>query len=704
MPEAQALIVGIDIGGTFTDFVLYEPESSTFHLHKLLTTPSEPARCVIEGLGQLLKKVNAKGDALSIVIHGTTLVTNAIIERKGARTALLATEGFRDILEIGTELRYDPYNLFMEKPQPLVPRQLRYGVRERVDNEGREIRPLDLEGLKQIAAQLEEQRVQSVAICFMHSFRNAAHEEQAGLHLQQDLPGLSVSLSSHVAPEIREYFRMSTTAANAYVKPLVNNYLTDLSADLQQLGYQRPLYLMLSSGGITTADIATEYPIRLLESGPAGGALFTAYLGRLTGRSRLISFDMGGTTAKMTYISDGQVSRARTFEVARVARFQLGSGLPVQVPVIEMIEIGAGGGSIAYKDKLGLLKVGPESSGADPGPACYGLGGTKPTVTDVDLVLGYLSPENFLGGEMRLHTELAREAIRSELSEPLGLDLIEAARGVYDVVNQNMVAATKVHVAEKGRDPRSASLVAFGGAGPIHAHAIARSLGLHEVICPLRAGTASALGFLTAPIAFEFARSLASRVDTLDARVLAETFATMESLAYETLRQAGIERDQVSFRRSTDMRHVGQGHEIEVLLPPGAIDAAYVGNVPGLFYEAYDQHYGQTHMDVPIEMITCRLVASGPEPSPSLSAIEKDPASVRRAHRGTRPAYFQEAGGFVETTVYDRYSLRANARLQGPAIVEERESTVIVPPGMNAEVDLYGNLIIQVNGHGTSDG
>lgn len=687
-------MVGVDIGGTFTDFVLYDPAAHAFHLHKLLTNPVEPERCVIEGVQQLLDRTGVEARHLNLVIHGTTLITNALIEGRGAPTALLATQGHRDVVESGNEMRYDPYNLFLKKPDPLVPRQRRLGVVERLGSEGQVITPLAESEMKRVAEQLQALGVTSVAICFLHAFRNPEHEQQAAAFLAKYAPELSVSLSSSVAPEIREYYRTSTTVANAYVKPLAEKYLRRLAGELGRLGYRHPLYLMLSGGGVTVADFAAQYPIHLLESGPAGGALFASLLGRVLERPHLISFDMGGTTAKMTYIHEGKAGRARTFEVARVERFLVGSGLPVQVPVIEMIEIGAGGGSIAHKDHLDLLKVGPRSAGASPGPACYGLGGTEPTVTDANLLLGYLSPDNFLGGRMALRPDLAEAAMR-RVAEPLGISVIDAAKGIFEIVNQNMVAATKVHAAERAQDPRRAALVAFGGAGPIHAHALARALGIQEVICPLRAGAASALGFLTAPIAFEFALSLTARLGDLPVTVLADTFAALESRGRGTLAQAGIAVADMRIQRSLDLRHAGQGrHEVEVDLPSGEIDAGYLANIPQLFFDAYRRLYGQAQTEVPIETVTCRLVASGPPSTVELPRIEACSEGSVAEPRGHRPVYFSARQGFVETALYSRYALRAGMVVNGPAIIEEHESTVVVSPDMHAKVDPYGNLIL----------
>ncbi len=695
MVNDKGTIIGIDIGGTFTDFVMIDKRTGAFHLHKALTTPAQPARCVIEGVLHILERIGANAGDVDLVIHGTTLISNAFIERTGATTALMTTQGYRDALETGMQNRYDPYDLFLKLPEPLVPRSLRFGVQERIGSDGKEVRPLNREEVERVADELASADVGSVAVCFLHSFRSPAHEREAAELLASKYPNMSISISSEVAPEIREYQRMSTTVANAYVQPLTESYLTHLSDELSILGYQRPLHLMLSSGGITTTEVAVRHPIRMLESGPAGGVFLASFLGRTLGREHLISFDMGGTTAKISYVTNGKPSRARSYEVARVERFKMGSGLPLQVPVIEMLEIGAGGGSIARKDPLGLLKVGPESAGADPGPACYGMGGERPTVTDANLVLGYISEENFLGGKFPLFRERAEEAIRRCVAKPLGLDLEEAASGIFNVVNQNMVAATKVHVAERGQDPRQASLIAFGGAGPIHAHALARELKLREIICPLMAGVASALGFLTAPIAFELARSFVTLFDDLDARELAEVFEDMESQGYENLEKAGIEPGQVTIKRSVDLRHVGQGHEIEVNIPPGKIGDGYVSDIPSMFFDTYRRVYGQVHGDVPIQIVTCRVAASGPEPQLGLPTMESDGTSAEEASKGQRPVYFEETSSFVETRVFDRYSLGAGANIGGPAVVEENESTVVIPPSMIGTVDQFGNLFLR---------
>ena len=472
MNDRRSLRFGFDIGGTFTDFVLIDEQSGAIRTHKTLTTPHDPALAVLQGWRELVSA--AEAPHVESAIHGTTLFTNALIERKGARTAFLTTRGFRDILEMGKEMRYDIYDLLLVLPEPLVPRRLRLEVEERLNGRGEVVTPLRMPEVEQVAEVLAEADVEAVAICFLHAFTNPEHEQAAGVRLAERLPGLRISMSHEVAPEIREYERMSTTVCNAYVQPLAETYLGQMEVRLRDAGFARELFLMLSSGGVSTLATAVKFPIRLVESGPAAGALAAVFYGELLDEPDLVSFDMGGTTAKMCH-HGGRPAMSDNFEIARVHRFKRGSGLPVRVPTIELIEIGAGGGSIARKDELGLLKVGPDSAGADPGPACYGLGGDQPTVTDADLLLGYLNPEFFLGGRMTLDRSASERAIAG-LAAEMNLSALDTAHGIFQVVNENMISATRVHVAERGADPRRLKLMAIGGAGPVHAYEIARAL------------------------------------------------------------------------------------------------------------------------------------------------------------------------------------------------------------------------------------
>jgi N-methylhydantoinase A len=688
---------GFDIGGTFTDFVLIDHHTGDVQSYKTLTTPKNPSEAVVEGWRELLARVGASGADVATAIHGTTLITNAFIERKGAVTLLLTTKGFADVLDTQREMRYDIYDLHGQPVDHLVPRFLRFEVDERLDTFGDVVKPLPTGDLEAMLAELREAGVEgdveSVAVSFLNAFASGAHEEEARAWLAQHLPHATISISSEVAPQIREYERMSTTVANAYVQPLTERYLQRIKDDLEAGGFQHDLYLMLSSGGITTVDTAARFPVRLTESGPAAGALAAVYYGTLTGNADLVSFDMGGTTAKMCLIRNGEPSMSDTFEIARVRRFKRGSGLPVRIPTIELIEIGAGGGSIARVDELGLLKVGPDSAGAEPGPVCYGQGGTFPTVTDADAVLGYLNPDFFLGGRMDLDLESAKAAIRTHVAEPMGLSVTDAAYGIYRVVNENMISATRVHVAEQGADPRRLRLIAFGGAGPVHAHEIAKALKMQGYICPASAGVASALGFLTAPTAFEFARTHITRVLSDRLGTLEAVYESLEADGAATLTQAGVAASDMRFVRQADMRHAGQGHEIVVTLPEGDLASMDVATLRARFFETYEAIYGHVHDHLDLEITTCRLSASGPVPTITLKQLPASGADPKDAIKGTRQAYFADAGGYVDTPRYDRTKLAAGAVFFGPAIVEDIDSTAVIGPNTRVEIDAYANLI-----------
>lgn len=686
---------GFDIGGTFTDFVFIDTTTGHITSYKTLTTPQEPARAVMEGWANLLAATDTNGEVVETAIHGTTLITNALIERKGAKTALITTRGFRDILEMAKEMRYDIYDLLMVLPEPLVPRPLRLEITERLNGRGEVVEPLQLAELEELKRTITENDAQAIAVCFLHSFTNPDHEEQVGEWLVEHLPEISVSLSAQVAPEIREYERMSTTVANAYVQPLTHRYVKQLQQELATGGFQKQLYMMLSSGGITTAETAAQFPVRLIESGPAAGVLAAVFYGEITGDPNLVSFDMGGTTAKMCVIKNGQPVMSDDFEVARVHRFKRGSGLPVRVPTIELLEIGAGGGSIARIDELGLLKVGPDSAGADPGPACYGQDGTQPTVTDADLLLGYLNPGYFLGGRMSLDREAAETAVRTALAEPLQRTVTEAAYGIYQVVNENMISATRVHVAERGVDPRNLKLIAFGGAGPVHAHQIARALKMQGYICPAGAGVASALGFLTAPASFDFARTFIAQLTQEQLGELDTIYAGLKEEGRVRLTEAGVPPEQMTFQLKADLRHVGQGHEIVVEFPFAVLaDVDLDSELRPLFYERYQDIYGYAHRHLDLEITTCRLTASGPRPRIVLQEAEKRGNDASVAIKTRRQVYFAELGGFVETPVYDRYQLGAGMTFPGPAIVEEKDSTAVIGPAATVTVDQYANLVV----------
>ena len=691
--------LGFDIGGTFTDFVLIEADSGLIYSHKLSTTVHNPEVAVRAGWQALLAQAGISGDEVSNAIHGTTLITNCLVERTGAVTLLIATKGFSDVLDTQREMRYDIYDLHAPQVEHLVPRPLRFEARERMDAFGAVIEDLDLDSLEQVFQRLERagvtEEVEAAAVCFLHAFTNPDHEQKAGAWLAQRMPHLRISLSHEVAPEIREYERMSTTVCNAYVQPLAENYLQQLSEVLEEVGFKQELFLMLSSGGVSTLETAVKFPIRLVESGPAAGALAAVFYGELLQQSNLVSFDMGGTTAKMCLIKDGQPAMSDDFEIARVHRFKRGSGLPVRVPTIELIEIGAGGGSVARADELGLLKVGPESAGADPGPACYGLGGEQPTVTDADLLLGYLNPEFFLGGRMTLDPAAA-ESVIADLANKMNMSLVDTAHGIYQVVNENMISATRVHVAERGADPRRLQLMAFGGAGPVHAYEIARALKMHGFICPASAGVTSALGFLTAPSAFEFARTHIARLDSSHLAEMDHIYTELAEEGREVLRAAGVAESEMVFTRKADLRHVGQGHEIIVSLPWDQLaDISLETDLRSHFFAQYEAIYGHAHTHLDLEITTCRLNAAGPKPQIALPEAEPGPDPIE-ARKGFRGVYFTESRSYVDTPVYDRYVLGRDCTIQGPAIVEERESTAVIGPSGVATIDRYANLVVSL--------
>jgi len=677
-------LAGADIGGTFTDIALYDSKTRELAINKLLTTPEDPQRAIVEGLAALEAQAET-------VVHGTTLVTNALIERRGAAVGLITTEGYRDVLEIGNELRYDTFDLQLERPAPLVARRLRKPVSERIGADGSVVLPLDEPGVRAAAEALMDAGVRSIAIAFFNAYRNPVHELRAKAIVAESCPGITVCAASEIAPEVREYERFSTAVANAYVAPIAKRYLVELE---RALGV--PLFVMLSDGGITTARAATEQPIALVESGPAAGTMGAAFLARQAGWGDVIAFDMGGTTAKVSLIHGGLPRRSHEIEAARLQRFKKGSGLPLRLPVIELIEIGAGGGSIASVDELGLLRVGPESSGAVPGPACYGRGGESPTVTDADVIRGYLAPERFLGGRMRLARGRAAEALE-RLGERLALDLIATATGVARVVDNNMATAARVHIAESGSDPLRYKMVAFGGAGPVHAYEIARLLNIAEVIFPRGAGVASAIGMLVAPRSVEYTQSLIAPLDRLDWPAVGATIASLAARGRAVLREAGLADDAIALELSADLRYVGQGFEVTVALPSDLAERRDVGRLRSAFDAEYEARFGRNLGTLAAEVVSwrVRMIAA---PAVSEIRFAGEAAARGEALVEHRPAYFEEAGGFVETPVYARARLAPGTRLAGTALIEEAESTAVIGPNASVEVDPFGNLIMRVRG------
>lgn len=685
--------VGVDIGGTFTDFVFHDEVRGITRTGKRLTTPEAPSRAIIEGLQRLLSETGTEARQIQTIVHGTTLITNTVLERTGARVGLLASEGFRDVVEMGRESRYDVDDLFLEPIPVIVPRKRRLGVGGRIKADGSEHTPLDEDGVANAVRTLvEEHQIESLAIAFLHSYRNPGHERRA-LEIAQDLyPDLFITLSSSVAAEIREFPRTMTACVNAYVQPRVHGYLDRLSDDLAAIGFSGDLYIMLSGGGITTIDDAKLFPVRLIESGPAAGAMAAAFTARQMAENRLISFDMGGTTAKMCLVEDGHPHLKHDFEAGRLRRFMQGSGLPLKVTVVDMIEIGSGGGSIARIDELGLMKVGPRSASSVPGPVCYGRGGVEPTVTDADLFLGCLNPEYFLGGEMTLSLERVRDAMQEKLAVPIGTDARTVARGIQEIVNESMAAATRMHLAEKGKDPRSYSMFAFGGAGPVHSYALAKLLNVRRLIVPMGAGVFSAFGFLVAAPAVDQVQGYVCALEAADWDHVNAIYDRMKAHCTSLLLQAGGNPEDITYSWSIDMRYVGQGFEISVPIPAGKLGVDHVDDIRQAFVASYAERFDRVVRDVAIEAVNWRLMASLPEQNISLAY-----ASVsREAKQGTRTIYFSGFGD-LEATVYDRYALAPGVRITGPAVIEERESSCSIGPDAVLTVDEHFNLIIDID-------
>jgi len=689
--------LGCDIGGTFTDFVLVDDSTGEIRINKCLTTPADPSEAVETGVRQLLESTQDFMPHLTEIIHGTTLVINAIIERKGAKTGLITTKGFKDVLELGRELRYDAYDIFAEYPEPLVPRPLRMEVDERVYSDGRVLKPLKEDEVREVLGTLLDQGIQSLAVCLINSFENPVHELKIKEIVTREAPDLFLSISYDVLPQIREYERTSTTVANAYVKPITARYLKKLQDRLQGLGFKGRLFIMLSSGGITSVETAREFPVRIIESGPTAAVIAAQYYGKMFNLPDIFCFDMGGTTAKSCLIQKGQAGLVSTFEVGRVQRFKKGSGLPIQVPVVDLMEIGAGGGSIARISKMGLLQVGPESAGADPGPVCYGLGGTEPTVTDADLVLGYLDPNYFLGGAMKLDKPAAERAIEERVARPLGTSLIEAAFGIHDLINETMAAAAKTHIAEKGGNPNIVTIVAFGGAGPVHAYGLAKKIGAPRILVPPLAGVGSALGFFTAPMSFDLARSHKVSLEEADFSTIERIFQELQAEGAATLKGAR-EGEEVIFERSLDMRFVGQGAETNVPIDNRPVTEWKREEIRRLFDEHYERLYGRTYPETPLEFVTFRLRARLPDRPFKLPKLEVGTASLEEAKKGQRPAFSLLKREFIPFSVYDRYKLFPGAEIEGPAIIEERESTIVVGEDAKARVDDYGFVWIEFRG------
>jgi len=688
--------IGVDIGGTFTDFALSSATGGQMAIHKRLTTPHDPSEAVLAGVAALIAENGVDIGEIADVVHGTTLVTNAVIERRGAVTGMLVTAGFGDIMDMGPERRYDLFDLRIKYPPPLVPRRLRIEVDERVRYDGSVERPLDEAAVRAAAAKFRSMGVEAIAVCFIHAYANAAHEERAAAILREAAPDLTVSASADVFPNMREFERWTTTSVNAFTQPMFDRYVKRLEDGLAGAGFKGRLYIMASSGGTLTTDAARRYPVRALESGPAAGALMSAHHGRSLELPNLLSFDMGGTTAKGALVRDGQAIKKYAMEVARVHEFRQGSGLPVRIPVIDMIEIGAGGGSIAEVDERGLLRVGPRSAGAMPGPACYSQGGTRPTLTDANLVLGYLDANFFLGGKMKLDKAAAEKVIAEHVGKPLKLETLRAAWGIHDIICEDVARAFRIHATERGFDYRNSSMVAFGGSGPLHALSVARKLKIPRVILPVGAGVMSALGLLVSPLAFEVARSRRIHVADIDAENFATTFAALENEASGYLKRAGVPDADIKIVRHLDMRYQGQGHEIEVTLPATSDVAASFTDLGELFGSAYEKTYG-LRLDEPTEIVNWKIEAVGPTPSIAEGHGGKAAGGADRALKGTRQAYDPTKSGLSAWPVYDRYALAPGAIVKGPALIEEHESTCVIGAGDSVTVDSHFNLIAELS-------
>jgi len=679
--------LAVDIGGTFTDLAI-EKDGQRWTA-KVLTTPAAPEKGVLEGVQQVLAKAAMKPADLALVIHGTTLATNAVIERKGAKTALITTDGFRDVLALANEARYDQYDLNIELAKPLVPRRWRLPVPERLDNTGKVLLPLDEAAVRAHIPFMRAEGIESLAIGFIHGFVNSTHERRAAEIVREMWPELPVSLSSEVSPEMREWERFSTTVANAYVQPLMARYLKQLELGLREAGLACPLYLMLSGGGLTTIDTAARFPIRLVESGPAGGAIFSAFVARQRGFDKVLSFDMGGTTAKVCLIDDFRPQASRTFEVARVGRFKKGSGLPLRIPVIEMVEIGAGGGSIAQVDSMGRIQVGPESAGADPGPACYGRGGTHPAVTDANLALGRYDPELFAGGALRLYPDHSRKALAEHVGGKLALSADMAALGVVEMVDENMANAARVHAIESAKNYEGRVVIAFGGGGPVHGYRVAEKIGVKRILVPSGAGVGSAIGFLRAPVAYEVVKSLYQRFGSFDVAAVNGLLTAMSREAAGVVAEgafgAPIEETRIAY-----MRYVGQGHEIAVPIPPRALTQQDVREIRALYDAEYSRFYDRPVPGSDVEILSfavtvrtveahvepAAVVANAPAPSPIRVQMVRDTAT----------------GEVAEWQVYDRDAMRPGATVAGPAIIAEAETSTLIGPGWVCRMDGLGYL------------
>ena len=691
--------LGVDVGGTFTDAILLDESTGEIRTGKVPSTPSDPSDGFLKVVDRMLEDGAVDPGMVRYVVHGTTVATNAIIEGNLAKTAFITTEGFRDLLEIQTGIRPSLYDLQFEKLKPLVPRYLCFGVSERLDFRGDVLVPLDEDAVRCIAGQLAEEGVESIAVCLLHAYINPEHEQRIGEILEEELPSTVFSLSSDVAPEFREYFRASTTVINAAIRPVVSRYLENIQSRVRGSGVSGELLVMQSSGGVLTFEAAIDRPVFMVESGPAAGVIAASHLGNSLGHQNVISFDMGGTTAKAGLIENGTPRVTKEYEVGGTAATtehgSRGSGYPIRTPVIDLVEIRAGGGSIAWIDSGGILRVGPRSAGADPGPVCYGLGGTEPTITDANLVLGRISPDYFLGGEMGLDVDAARRAIDSKCAEPLGMDVEEVALGIVEIANNAMVGALRQVSVQRGYDPRGFLLVAFGGAGPVHANRLATELEMPTVLIPMSPGTTSAMGLLVTDIKHDYSVALIQRADQLDLQAVNSRFARMRSEGEHALSNEGVATENTRFAYQADTRYVGQSYELTIALPEGGLKSDELPGILDQFHQEHERSYGFKAEDEPVEFVALRLSAIGVIAKPKAREIVAGQKDASGAIKGMRPVYFAENDGYVDCTIYNRYELLAGNEIDGPAVVEEVDSTVVVHPGWQASVDGFGNLFLR---------
>jgi N-methylhydantoinase A len=690
--------LGIDVGGTFTDAVLISEATGEIQIAKVPSTPRDPSLGFLAAVTRILEKNNLEPRSISYLVHGTTVATNSLIEGKTPKTSFITTSGFRDMLEIARQVRPSLYDVHFKKPRPLVPRHLCFEVPERLDSSGKVLQALDENRVLEIAEQIRNEKVTSVAICFLHSYLNPDHEERTAKILLECNPQLILSISSRICPEFREYPRACTTIINACISPVVSRYLQGIERCLREKGMEAELLIMQSNGGVLTFEQAAERPVYMVESGPAAGVISASYIASQMGQSNVISFDMGGTTAKVGLILEGRPKITKDYEVGAEAKpgtgQARGSGYPIRTPVIDLVEIGAGGGSIAWVDSGGVLRVGPHSAGADPAPICYGLGGKDPTITDANVVLGRINPDYFLGGEMKLAVESAIDGIRQKCAGPLGLEVMEAANGIIEIANAAMINALRVVTVRRGYDPRDLVMVAFGGAGPLHANRLCAEMQIPLLIIPPSPGTASALGLLVTDLKHEFSRTWIMKDSSLGLKQINNIFESMEEEGRKTLARENVSEADMSFWREIEMRYSGQSYELGVECPNGTLQLESLLQTVRQFHIEHKKAYGHCSPGQTVELVNFRVTALGRIPKPKHHEVRSRALGVEEARKGTRPVFFPEAKAFSETVIYDRYKLAAGHRFRGPAIVEEIDSTSLIHPDFEVEVDPFGNLLV----------